>query len=97
MTVLHCVKPGAVAGQVLLVVDLSVVGDSTTAIARLQALGYEPQIRHVDYTTGVHVLAVLKDETPVDQTADYLLDEWTQLCAEFPPDAVHLWHGKQTN
>lgn len=97
MTVLHCVKPGAVAGQVLLVVDLSVVGNSTAALDRLQALGYEPAIRHVSYTTGVHVFAVLKDEYPPVVTEDYLLDEWAQLCAEFSPEAVHLWYGKQAD
>ena len=93
--VLPCVKPGAVAGQVLLVVDLSVVGDSTAALTRLQALGYAPSIRHVSYATGVHVFAVLKDEYPPTLTEDYLVDEWVQLCAEFPPDSVHLRHGKQ--
>jgi len=97
MTVLHCVKPGAVAGQVLLGVDLSVVGHSMAALARLQALGYEPEIRHIAYTTGVHVFAVLKDEYPPVVTEDYLLDEWAQLCTEFPPDAVHLWRGKQVD
>ena len=97
MNVLHCVRPGAVTGQVLLVVDLSVVGHSTAALTRLQALGYAPEIRHVSYTTGVHVFAVLKDEYPLALTEDYLLDEWTQLCTEFPPDAVHLWRGKQAD
>jgi len=87
-------KPGAKPGQMLLAVDLSVLTQPEAAIARLDALGYAPDIRHVAYTTGVHVFAVLKDETSSFHTDDYLLDEWTQLCTEFEPQAVHLWRGQ---
>ncbi|XHX79285.1 MAG: hypothetical protein RBJ76_04960 [Stenomitos frigidus ULC029] len=94
MSVLNCVKPGAKPGQILLAVDLSVLPQPEAVIARLEALGYAPAIRHVAYTTGVHVFAVLKDETPTVRTDSYLLEEWTQLVAEFEPQAVHLWRGQ---
>lgn len=93
MSVLNCVKPGAKPGQVILAVDLSMSGNPNQTIARLQALGYHPQIRHIAYTTGAHVLAILKDEYPSEPAEDYLLNEWMQLCTELNPNAVHLWRG----
>lgn len=95
MAVLECIKPGAKTGQILLVVDLSIAGIPEEVLATLEQLGYEPKIRHITYPSGVHVLAILKDEqyeSTVDD--DYLLEEWQQLRSQINPDAVHLWRGK---
>ena len=95
MAVLECIKPGAKAGQVMLAVDLSVAGDADQVLATIRHLGYDLKIRHVTYPSGVHVLAVLKDEqhqTPVSD--EYFLAEWLQLRSQINPDAVHLWRGK---
>jgi hypothetical protein len=94
MAVLNCVKPGAKTGQTILLVDLTNSGDSDAVMTTLQRLGYAPEIRHVSYKTGVHVLAVLKDEQHDSIPEDYLIDEWMQLRSEINPDAVHLWYGK---
>jgi hypothetical protein len=94
MAVLNCVKPGAQTGQTILLVDLTTSGDADAVLATLQRLGYHPEIRHVSYKTGVHVLAVLKDEQHDSIPEDYLIDEWMQLRSEINPDAVHLWCGK---
>ncbi|MEB3293799.1 MAG: hypothetical protein VKJ24_11625 [Synechococcales bacterium] len=94
MTVLNCVKLGAKTGQTILLVDLTTSGDSDAVMTTLQRLGYTPEIRHVGYKTGVHVLAVLKDEQHDVIPEDYLIDEWMQLRSEINPDAVHLWCGK---
>ena len=94
MAVLQCVKPGAKKGQIILSVDLTVAGDAEEVLAHLKELGYSPEIRYVNYTEGVHVIAVIKDErydTVVDE--DYLTDEWMQLCDRFAPRAVRLWRG----
>jgi hypothetical protein len=91
MAVLECVKPGAKLGQIILAVDLTVDRD----LAKIQDLGYDPEIRHVNYPSGVHVLAILKDEQhkqAVDD--DYLLEDWLQVRSEINADAVHLWRGK---
>jgi len=95
MALLECVKPGAKLGQNILAVDLTVAGAVDRVLAKVQDLGYDPEIRHVNYPSGVHVLAILKDEQhkqAVDD--DYLLDEWLQVRSEINPDAVHLWRGK---
>lgn len=92
---LDCVKPGATTGQIILAIDLSIAGRSDEVLATIQRLGYQPEIRHVAYPFGVHVLAILKDEhhqTPIED--DYLLAEWQKVRAEINPDAVHLWRGK---
>ena len=94
MAVLECVKPGAKSGQIMLAVDLSIAGDADEVLAIIQQLGYEPKIRHVAYPSGVHVLAVLKDEQHEIVDDDYLLDEWLQVRTQINPDAVHLWRGK---
>jgi hypothetical protein len=93
MAVLSCVKPGAKTGQTILLVDLTTSGHSDGVMATLQRLGYEPEIRHVSYKSGVHVLAVLKDEQHDVIPEDYLIDEWMQLRSELQSDAVHLWCG----
>jgi hypothetical protein len=94
MVVLNCVKPGAQTGQTILLVDLTTSGDADAVLSTLQRLGYTPEIRHVSYKTGVHVLAVLKDEQHDSIPEDYLIDEWMQLRSAINPDAVHLWCGK---
>lgn len=95
MIALDCVKPGAKTGQIILAVDLSIAGKSDEVLATIQRLGYQPEIRHIAYPSGLHVLAILKDEqhqTPIED--DYLLAEWQQVREEINPDAVHLWRGK---
>jgi len=92
--VLQCVKPGAKTGQIILSVDLTVAGNADRVLVILSELGYYPEIRHVNYSEGIHVLAVLKDEqheTVVDE--NHLIDEWMQLCDRLNPNAVRLWRG----
>jgi hypothetical protein len=95
MAVLECVKPGAKLGQIILAVDLTVAGSGNHVLPTIERLGYEPEIRHVNYASGIHVLAILKDEQheqAVDD--DYLLEEWLQVRSQINADAVHLWRGK---
>jgi hypothetical protein len=95
VAVLECVKPGAKLGQIILALALTVAGAVDRVLAKIQDLGYDPEIRHINYPSGVHVLAILKDEQhkqAVDD--DYWLDEWLQVRSEINPDAVHLWRGK---
>ena len=95
MAVLECVKPGAKLGQIILAVDLTVAGAVGRLLAKIQDLGYDPEIRHVNYPSGVHLLAILKNEQHSEAVDDdYLLDEWLQIRSEINPDAVHLWRGK---
>jgi hypothetical protein len=95
MAVLNCVKPGAKTGQVILLVDLTTSGNSDETIVILEQLGYDPEIRHVSYKSGVHVVAVVKDEQHDNLPSDdYLIDEWMQLRSLIVPDAVHLWSGQ---
>lgn len=94
MPVLECIKPGAKPGQVILAVDLTVAGVTDAALDRLEALGYTSEIRHVAFASGVHVLAVLKDEQHQSVDDSYLMEEWQKLLAVFNPSAVHLWRGK---
>ncbi len=94
MPVLNYIKPGAKTGQIVLSVDLTVAGNADRVLAALQELGYSPEIRHVNYSEGIHVLAILKDEqhdTVVDE--NYLVDEWIALCDRFSANAVRLWRG----
>lgn len=95
MRILECVKPGAKSGQIVLAVDLSVAGNADEVLSAIERLGYQPEIRHVAYPLGIHVLAFLKDEQH-DTTVsdDYLLEEWQQVQEQINPDAVHLWRGK---
>ncbi len=62
MAVIECVKPGDKLGQIILAVDLTVAGTVDRTLAKIQDLGYDPKIRHVNYLSGVHVLAILKEE-----------------------------------
>jgi hypothetical protein len=95
MAVLECVKPGAKLGQIILAVDLTVAGSADDVLPTIEQLGYDPEIRHVKYASGIHVLAILKDEQyeqAVDD--DYLLEEWLRVRSQINADAVHLWRGK---
>ncbi len=95
MALLECVKPGTKLGQIILAVDLTVADAVDRILAKIQDLGYDPEIRHVNYPSGVHVSAILKDEQHSEAVDDdYLLDEWLQVRSEINPDAVHLWRGK---
>jgi len=95
MAVLEYVKPGVKTGQIIVAVDLTVAGSVDRVLATIQRLGYNPEIRHVNYPSGVHVLAILKDEQHSEAVDDdYLLDEWLQVRSQINPDAVHLWRGK---
>lgn len=90
MPVLQCVKPG----QIILAVDLTTAGSADEVLASLESLGYTPEIRHVAYQTGVHVLAVLKDEQHEAVDDDYLLEEWQSVVEVIDIDSVRLWRGK---
>lgn len=94
MAVLDCVKPGVKPGQIILAVDLSVAGSADAVLTAIESLGYTPEIRHIAYPSGVHVLAVLKDEQHESVPDDYLLEEWQQVLSVVNPEAVHLWRGK---
>jgi len=94
MAVLECVKPGVKPGQIVLAVDLTVAGSAKEVLAAIESLGYAPEIRHIAYPSGVHVLAVLKDEQHQSVDDDYLIEEWQQVLKVVNPDAVHLWRGK---
>ena len=94
MAVLDCIKPGVKPGQIVLAVDLTVAGATDSVLSTIAALGYTPTIRHIGYPSGVHVLAILKDEQHQTVGDDYLIEEWQQLLSVVSPDAVHLWRGK---
>lgn len=93
MTVLSCIKPGVKPGQIMLAVDLTVAGSVEAVLESITALGYAPEIRHIAYPGGIHVLAVLREEQHESVPDDYLLNEWHNLCMVINPDAVHLWRG----
>lgn len=91
---LNLTHPGAAVGQIILAVDLTIAGDPTAVMQAIWKLGYEPGIRYVAYSEGIHILAVLIDEQhseiPDDQ---YLLEKWLQVRQMIDPEAVHLWRG----
>jgi len=92
MPVLQWVKPGAKIGQVILSVDLTVAGNAEDVLANLKELGYSPVIRYVNYTAGIHVIAVLKDEKPETlMDENYLMNEGIEICDYFNDNAVGLW------
>lgn len=94
MAALDCIKPGVKPGQIVLAIDLTVAGDTEAVLGSIELLGYAPEIRHVAYPSGVHVLAVLRDEQHQVVEDDYLIEEWQQLLSVVSSDAVHLWRGK---
>jgi hypothetical protein len=79
VAVLNSGKPGVKPGQIILAVDLTVAGSADAALSAIESLGYTPEIRHMDYSSGVHVLAVLKEEQHQAVEDDYLMEEWEQL------------------
>lgn len=92
MTTLDCVKPGASFGQVRLVVDLSVAGNIDAVLTTLSTLGYKPTFQLVSLQSGVHVLAILKDEQHDSCVEpDYLIEEWQNVRSHVEPKSVHLW------
>jgi hypothetical protein len=88
MSVLECVKPGVKPGQIVLAVDLTVAGSTAEVLAELEKLGYIPTIQHIAYPSGVHVLAVLRDEQHESVEDDYLLEEWQQVLAVVNPEGL---------
>jgi hypothetical protein len=93
MTVLQCFKPGAEKGRVLLTVDLTNAGNTDDVLSRLSEMGYQPTIRHISYSSGVRVHAVLKDE-PRSLDDAPMMDEWFTLANTLGSDAVLLWRGE---
>jgi len=92
---------GARPGQVVLLVDLSELPQPSQTLALLPSLGYNPQLRYLETQTGLHVVAVLKDEQidSANLTAEEsLFDEWESLALRITPDnlnqAVRLWRGR---
>ena len=92
---------GAKPGQVILLVDLSELPQPSQTLQLLSELGYTPQLRYLETQTGLHVVAVLKDEQintahPSDEEA--LFDEWEALALRITPEnpnqAVRLWQGR---
>lgn len=87
---------GANPGQIVLGVDLSEVQHPSETLTLLTSLGFTPQLRYVEFTVGLHVFALLKEEQHDPTQAiddDYLMAEWEALVAQINPDAVHLWRG----
>lgn len=76
-------------------VDLTVAGAVDRTLAKIQDLGDHPEIRHINYPSGVHVLAILQDSQHSEVVEDdYLLEDWLQVRSQMNSDAVHLWRGK---
>jgi hypothetical protein len=87
---------GAKPGQILLFADLTLIPQPTEVLNQLKAMGYKPTLHFCVFTTGLHVLAVLKNEQfdPAYSIDDeYLIDEWLILGENFGRDAVRLWRG----
>ncbi|MBD1995214.1 hypothetical protein H6G00_01040 [Leptolyngbya sp. FACHB-541] len=87
---------GAKAGQIVLLVDLTQTPNPIETLDLLKSTGYEPQLRFCVFATGLHIVAVLKNEQfdpsqPIDD--EYLMDEWIELVEKINPDAVRLWRG----
>ncbi|MDY7015151.1 MAG: hypothetical protein SVX43_16455 [Cyanobacteriota bacterium] len=88
-------KPGAKPGQIILAIDLTQIKSPTKVLSAIEGLGYSPKLRLVEYASGVHALAILKDEKhQSSMPEDYLEDEWMKLQEFMPGAAVHLWRGK---
>jgi hypothetical protein len=89
---------GAKPSQAILFVDLSEVEEPSKVLQQLQDQGYEPQLRLIDLKIGLHVIAVLRDESNVtDERHTEISDEWERLALQVFPDdpnkAVRLWCG----
>ncbi|MEP0874109.1 hypothetical protein NDA01_30885 [Trichocoleus desertorum AS-A10] len=91
---------GAKPGQVVLLVDLSEVPRPSQVLELVTSLGFNPQLRYCEFRTGLHVVALLKEEQldPTKPISDeYLAEEWETLVNQINPDAVHLWRGQPRN
>jgi hypothetical protein len=91
---------GAKAGQILLLVDLTQTPQPMEALALIQSMGYQPQLKFCIFSTGLHVVAVLKEEQFDPRQAiddEYLMEEWSALEQSFNSDAVKLWRGQPQN
>ena len=91
---------GAKPGQAILFVDLSKAGSPSDVLRQLSEMGYDPQIRYLELTTGLHVVAVLKDERGLtDRQYESLENEWESLGQHISPsdlnNVVRLWKGLQ--
>lgn len=89
---------GAKPGQAILFADLSQVENSALVLEQLTHLGYDPQLRYLELKNGLHVVAVLRDESGIsDQRYETLEQEWESLTHRIAPtqpnDVVRLWHG----
>jgi hypothetical protein len=87
---------GAKAGQILLLVDLTQTPQPIEALTLIQSMGYAPQLKFCIFSTGLHVIAVLKEEQFDPRQAiddDYLMAEWSALRQNLNPDVVKLWRG----
>ncbi len=87
---------GGKPGQTVLFVDLSEVEQPTAILHQLTEEGYQVQIRYVEFAIGLHVIAVLKNETDIsDERHELLLEEWEALAMRLTPTdpnkAVRLW------
>lgn len=89
-------EPGARAGQIILLVELSLVEQPDETLDLLRERGYNPTLCQCSFKTGARSMAVLKDEQfdPTQEIEDgYLMDEWEDLTAVINRDAVRLWRG----
>lgn len=91
---------GTQPGQAILFVDLSKADRPSDVLQQLSKMGYDPQIRYLELMTGLHVVAVLKDEQGLtDQQYESLEDEWESLVQSISPsdlnNVVRLWKGLQ--
>jgi hypothetical protein len=87
---------GAKAGQIILLVELSMTPQPDRTIEILESKGYSPKFYSCAFKTGQRLVAVLKDEQfdPCQEIDDeYLMDEWMDLGAIINRDAVRLWRG----
>lgn len=83
----------------MLLVDLSEAKNASKLLAALDTEGYQPEIRYVEFATGIHVIAVLKEvEILSERQYDELSAEWEamiyRLTPEDPNQAIRLWRRK---
>jgi hypothetical protein len=69
---------------------------SAIALPQLTPPSAQAQLKFCVFSTGLHVVAVLKEEQFGPNQAiddEYLMDEWVALGQSLNPDAVKLWRG----
>jgi hypothetical protein len=87
---------GAKAGQIILLVELSLIPQPERTIEILESQGYSPKLYSCSFKTGQRLVAVLKNEQfdPSQEIDDeYLMSEWMELGAIINREAVRLWRG----